>query len=410
MSNLGLNAYRRVLSVPGASLFSATGLVARLPLSMESLGIVLLVVAQTGSYGLAGSLAAASTIANAVAAIVQGRFLDRVGQPRMLPPLIAVWALAVAGLVVSVDAEWARWTAFACAVVMGATLPPIGTCVRARWSHVVSDPRELQTAYALESVVDEAVFIAGPIVITVLATAWDPAAGMATMVVAGVGGTLFLAAQRSTSPPPHPRVEAAGDQPRMPWRTVVPLVVVAAALGGLFGSAEVATVAFAEERHAVGLTGMLLALWALGSLLAGILVGAVQIRRSLAFQVKADTFALMCGMAPLAFIEPVWLMAVALFIAGFAIAPGLIAALTLVQQSVPGARLSEGMAFVHTGLAAGVAPGAAFGGVVIDAADSSAAYLVSVACGLVAAAAAQALPHPSPIRQRSTGASEPLEP
>ncbi len=390
-----LTAYRRVLSVPGALLFSATGLVARLPLSMESLGIVLLVVAETGSYSLAGALAATTTVANAGAAIVQGRLLDRIGQTRVLPPLIVAWGFAVACLVLSVMGDWSRWTAYVAAAAMGGLLPPIGTCVRARWAHVVTDARPLQTAYALESVVDEAVFITGPILITALATLWDPAAGMAAMVVAGVGGTLFLASQRATTPPPHPRMEAVGDRPRMPWRTIAPLGVVALALGGLFGSAEVATVAFAEERDAAPLTGALLALWALGSLLAGVLVGAVQIRRSLAFQVKADTFALMCGMAPLALIGPVWLMGLALFVAGFAIAPGLIAALTLVQQTIPAARLSEGMAFVHTGLAAGVAPGAAFGGLVIDAADSAAAYVVSAGCGMVAALAAQSLPRSS---------------
>jgi MFS family permease len=387
-----LTAYRRILAVPGALLFSATGLVARLPLSMESLGIVLLVVAETGSYGLAGSMAAATTIANAVASILQGRYLDRLGQPRVLPPLILLWGVAVACLVASVHADWPRWTAFLPAVFMGLCLPPIGTCVRARWSHVVTEPRALQTAYALESAVDEAVFIAGPIVITALATAWDPAAGLGAMVVAGVGGTLFLAAQRSTSPPAHPRAAAVADRPRMPWRTVAPLTVVAVALGGLFGSAEVATVAFAQERDAAGMTGVLLALWALGSLLAGLLVGAVQIRRSLAFQVKVDTFALTCGMVPLAFIGPVWLMGLALFVAGFAIAPGLIAALTLVQQTVPAARLSEGMSFVHTGLAAGLAPGAAISGLVVDAAGGSAAYVVSVCAGVVAALAAQTLP------------------
>jgi predicted MFS family arabinose efflux permease len=359
---------------------------------METLGIVLLVVAKTGSYGLAGLLAAATTIANAVAAIGQGRYLDRLGQPRVLPPLIVVWGSAVAGLVVSVEGGWPRWSAFLAAVAMGLTLPSIGTCVRARWAHVVTDPRELQTAYALESAVDEAVFVAGPILVTALATGWDPAAGLGAMVVAGVGGTLFLAAQRATSPPPHPRGAAIGDRPRMPWRTVLPLVVVAVALGGLFGSAEVATVAFAEERGARGATGVLLALWGLGSLLAGLLVGAVHIRRSLAFQVKAFTIALTCGMAPLALIGPVWLMGAALFVAGFAIAPGMIAALTLVQQTVPAARLTEGMAFVHTGLAAGLAPGAAIGGVVVDAAGGSAAYVVSAAAGLVAALAAQTLP------------------
>src|SRR5215207_5399485 len=138
LSGSMLTAYRRILAVPGALLFSATGLVARLPLSMETLGIVLLVVAETGSYGLAGSLAAATTIANAVASILQGRYLDQIGQPRVLPPLIVLWGTAVAGLVVSLYADWPRWVSFAAAVVMGLTLPPIGTCVRARWSHVIA--------------------------------------------------------------------------------------------------------------------------------------------------------------------------------------------------------------------------------------------------------------------------------
>jgi MFS family permease len=387
-----LTAYRRILAVPGALLFSATGLVARLPISMQSLGIVLLVVGVTGSYGLAGSIAGATTIANAVASIMQGRYLDRLGQSRVLPPLILTWGLALLILVVAVQAGWPRWTAFACAVVVGLALPSVGTCVRARWSYVLREPREVQTAYALESVVDEAVFITGPILVTALATAWHPVAGLAAAVVAGVGGTLFLAAQRTTEPPGHPLVESVADRPRMPWRVVVPLAVVALALGSLFGSAEVATVAFAEERGAPGLTGVLLALWALGSLLAGVITGAVHWTKGPALRLKVGITALTCGMFPLVLVEPVWVMGVALFLAGFAIAPSLIATLSLVEQTVPAARLTEGMAVIHTGLAAGLAPGAAICGVVVDAAGASPGYLVSAFAGLVGAVAALTLP------------------
>jgi predicted MFS family arabinose efflux permease len=397
-----LTSYRRVLSVPGALRFSATGLVARLPISMEGLGIVLLVVAVTGSYGFAGAVAAAATIANALVAVLQARYVDRLGQTRVLPPLILVWAAAVAALVLTVHGEWPHWTSYASAVVVGLTLPPVGTCVRARWAYVLDEPAQVRTAYALESAADEAVFIIGPILVTALATAWDPVAGLAAMVVAGLGGTLYLAAQRSTSPPPHRKVTTVEDRPRMPWRTVVPLGVVALALGALFGSAEVATVAFATERGHQGVTGVLLALWSLGSLLAGVIVGAVQVGRSLAFQVRADTIALTCGMAPLVLIEPIWLMGVALFVAGFAIAPGLIAAFSLVQRSVPAARLTEGMAVVHTGLAAGLAPGAAIGGHVIDAAGASAAFVVPAAAGLVASLAAQTLPRTRPQHPPAT--------
>jgi MFS family permease len=398
-----LTTYRRILAVRGAALFSATGLVARLPISMETLGIVLLVVGVTDSYGYAGALAGATTVANAAATVIQGRAIDRLGQRRVLPALICLWGLALAALVVSVHGEWPRWTAFALAAAVGLMLPPVGTCVRARWSHVLDEPRQVQTAYALESVVDEAVFITGPILVTFLATAWDPVAGLAVAVVAGVGGTLFLAAQRATEPPGHPRIEAVEDRPRMPWRTVVPLTVVAMALGSLFGSAEVTTVAFAQEAGHEGVTGLLLALWALGSLLAGVITGAIQWKGGPSLRLKVGTVALALGMAPLALIEPVWLMGAALFLAGFAIAPSLIATLSSVEQAVPSARLTEGMSFIHTGLSAGLAPGAALSGVVVDAAGASPAYLVSVGAGVVAALAAQTLPrrHPHGLANRT---------
>lgn len=65
-----LDTYRRVLSLPGALAFSLSGLLGRLPISMISLGIVLLVSERTGSYSLAGSVSAAYIVANATVAVL----------------------------------------------------------------------------------------------------------------------------------------------------------------------------------------------------------------------------------------------------------------------------------------------------------------------------------------------------
>jgi predicted MFS family arabinose efflux permease len=88
-------------------------------------------------------------------------------------------------------------------------------------------------------------------------------------------------------------------------------------------------------------------------------------------------------------------MAVVLLVGGFAIAPTLIATFTLTEESVPPGRRTEGMAIMQTGLVAGVAPGAALAGVVIDAHGASAAYLISLLAGGVSALAALALPVPA---------------
>ena len=390
-----LTTYRRVLSRPGTLRFSATGLVARLPISMAGLGIVLLVSTRTGSYGVAGAVSAAFTAVNAGLAILQGRLIDRLGQRRVLSVAATVFGGSVALLIATVEAGLPIATTYVCAGLAGGALPQIGSSVRARWSHVLDEARDVQTAFAIEAVVDEAVFMTGPIIVTVLATAWDPAAGLVVAVLACLGGTLALCAQRSTEPPASGPSRSTGDRPGLPWPTVVPLAVVSAALGTLFGGAEVTTVAFAGEHGQKGWSGVLLALWALGSLLAGLLTGAITWQRGPDVRVRWGAFAMFCAMVPLHFVDSVPVMGLVLLVDGFAIAPTLIATMSLTEATVPSGRLNEGMAIMQTGLVAGVAPGAMLAGVVIDAHGASAAYLVSAAAGLVAVLAALSLPRTS---------------
>jgi MFS family permease len=395
-----LSSYRRVLATPGALLFSATGLVGRLPISMAGLGIVLLVQAGTGSYGVAGAVAAVYLVANAICAILQGRFIDSWGQRLVLTLLAVAFGCGMTLLGVAVEADWPRPVIYVAAALAGATLPNIGSCVRARWTHVLDGGPGLPTAFALESVVDEMVYIVGPILVTVLATLVDPVLGVAAAAAAGAFGSLAFAAQRRTEPPAQPHDRDAGVRPRMPWRTVLPVSVVCAALGILFGAAEVTTVAFADEHGHKGWSGGLLAVWALGSLVSGLISGAISWRRPTSFRVRVGAVGMAFAMAPLSLIDSIPLMGFFLFLGGFAIAPTMVATITLVQESVPPSRLNEGIAIIQTGIVAGVAPGAALSGVLVDARGASAAYLVSLAAGTVAALAALTLP-----RQRTQAPS-----
>ena len=385
-------SYRRILGHPGALRFSMAGLFARLPISMVGLGIVLLVSAATGRYGVAGAVSAAYMFANAGLAILQGRLLDRFGQGRVLAVACLAFGAAVALLVLAVQADWPVGTTYVFAALAGGCLPQVGSSVRARWSYVLDEPAEVQTAYALEAVLDEAVFILGPIIVTVLATAWHPVAGIAVAVVACVGGTLWFTSQRATEPPAHEHTGTSGPRGDMPWPTVVPLAVVCAALGVLFGAAEVTTVAFADEQGHKAVSGALLALWAFGSLTSGVVTGAIHWRRGPSVRVRWGALAMACAMSPLSFVGSLPLMGLTLFVAGFAIAPTMIAAMSLTEEVVPSGRLTEGMAIMQTGLVAGVAPGATLSGLVVDHQGASAAYLVSVAAGTVAALAGLAIP------------------
>ena len=314
--------YRQVLGVPGALRFSASALVARLPIAMDTIGIVLLVTGVGRSYGLAGALSASYLIAAAALAIPQARLVDRLGQGRVLTVVVLAFAVAMTSFVIVVQSGGPQWAAFACVLLAGGAFPQVGSCVRTRWSNVLAERAEIDTAYALESAVDEVVFMTGPILVTVLATTWHPVAGLATAIVAGTGGTLFFAAQRSTAPAPTPRVR--GVRPaRLRMRVMGPVCVVGLALGTLFGAAEVSTVAFASSRGLEGYAGLLLALWALGSLIAGVATGLVTWRIGPATRLRYGAVGMFVAMLPLSLIGSMWVMGGWLFVAGFAIAPTL---------------------------------------------------------------------------------------
>ncbi|MBO0846683.1 MAG: MFS transporter [Nocardioides sp.] len=393
--------YHRILSVPGAVRFSGSALVARLPIAMDTIGIVLLVTGVGHSYGLAGALSAAYLVSAAVLAIPQARLIDRLGQTPVLTTAAVVFAVAMTSFMVVVQSGGPVWAAYLCVMVAGAAFPQVGSCVRARWSHVLEERADVDTAYALESAIDEIVFMSGPILVTVLATAWHPIAGLGSAIVTGTTGTLFFAAQRSTAPVPHPRPRGT-RLARIPLRAMAPVCVVGLALGALFGAAEVSTVAFSVSRDREDLAGLLLALWAAGSMIAGVITGIVHWRVGPATRLRWGALAMAFAMAPLSLIGSMWVMGAWLFVAGFAIAPTMVATLSLVEQTVPHSRLTEGMAIVETALVAGVAPGAALAGRIIDSHGASTAYLVSLVSGVVAALVALTLRDPdvSPERDR----------
>jgi MFS family permease len=385
--------YRAVLGRPGALRFSLGAMVARLPISIDTLGIVLLVTGLSRSYGLAGALAAAYTVSNGGMSVVQGRLFDRLGQSRVLPVVASIFGVAVVVLVACLESGWPDPVAFVAAAVAGGAYPPIGSCVRARWSHVLTgQPAEVQTAYALESVIDEVIFVIGPTVATVLATQWHPWAGLGLALVSGVPGTLLLAAQRDSQPVPHRARQVATSRADMPWPPVILLGAVSFALGSLFAAAEVSTVAFSAEQHAKPYAGVLLACWAAGSMVAGLLTGTLRWRREPIRRVRLGCLLLALVMVPMALVGSMPVMGMVLFVAGFGVAPTLIAVLSLIEQGVPAGRLTEGIAITHTGLAAGLAPGAALAGLVIDGHGASPSYLVALGGGVVAAIVSLALP------------------
>jgi MFS family permease len=400
-----LQPYRTVLSRPGTLAFSTTGVVARLPMSMVAIGIVLMVSGLYGSYGLAGQVAAAHVVAHAVCAPQLARWVDRHGQARVMRPAVTFAAASLAALVATASVGGPVWLLFLTAALSGAGAGSIGALVRARWSHALDDPRQVHTAYSLESALDELVFVVGPIVVTLLATSVAPQAGLVLPVVAMLVGGLAFLAQGRTEPPTALHAVVGGRLDVLRSAGMLVLVVVFIAMGTIFGATDVATVAFAEEQGRKGAAGLVLAVFALGSLLSGLGYGARQWAGPLWRRFTLSVVLLAVGVSLFFLVDGLLALAGVMFVTGFAIAPSLITGNGLVQELAPPGRLTEGLTWVSTSLGVGVAIGASVGGALIDRDGAHGGFLV--VAGAAAAAVVATLAGSRTLRRGRRPAVEP---
>ncbi|WP_042393820.1 MFS transporter [Streptacidiphilus carbonis] len=381
-----LSTYRRIFDAPGSLAFSAAGFVSRMPLSMTGIGVVTMLSTLRGDYGLAGAVSATLALSAAALGPQVSRHVDRYGQARVILPAtgIAVAAMGVLLLCARFDAP--AWTLFAAAVPAGC-MPSMGSLVRARWALIYRGSPSLHTAYAFESVVDEIVFIIGPILSVGLCTAVFPEAGPLAAILLLLTGVLLFAAQRGTEPPLHPvSLERSGSALRTPGLWVLVLTFVG--VGTIFGSVDVVTVAFADHLHHKALSSVVLSVYALGSCVAGVVFGALKLHGPLSRRFLLGILTMAVSMLPLLFVKNLVALAAALFVAGLSISPTMVTTMGLVERIVPASKLTEGMTWTTTGLAVGVALGSSAAGWVVDGAGAAAGYWVTVAAGCFAAATA----------------------
>ncbi|MCK8675930.1 MFS transporter [Streptomyces lichenis] len=378
------SSYRAIFAAPGTVSFSAAGLLGRMPLAMMGLGVMTMISEITGRYGLAGSLSATMAVSAAVLGPQVSRLVDRHGQRRVLRPTVLVSLVAAAGLVTCAQLRLPDWTLFVFAAAVGC-VPSVGAMTRARWAVLYRHaPRELHTAYSFESVVDEICFIFGPIIAVGLSTTWFPAAGPVLAGAFLAVGVWWLTAQRATEPEPHPVEQHSGGS-ALRSRGLQVLVAAFVATGAIFGSVDVVTVAFAEAEGRKAASSLVLAVYALGSCLAGAVFGLLHLKGEAHRRWLVGVCAMAVSMIPLQLAGNLPVLAVALFVAGLAIAPTMVTTMALVETHVPRSKLTEGMSWTSTGLAVGIALGASTGGWVVDAYGAAAGYTVPGVSGVLAA-------------------------
>ena len=368
--------YRSVLSQPGCARVFATALLGRLPQGMSSLAILLLVRGATQSYAVAGVAVGAYALASAAAAPLQGRLVDRYGRIRVLAPCSVLQAGALVGLVIAAQDHAGDAAQVALAGLAGAFQPPIAPAVRALLREVLDDPEVRETAYSLESVIQELIWITGPLLVAIVIALVSPAGAVLVIgAVCIVGTVLFVRtplAGGSGRPSTGQSRTSALSIPEL--RALLgPITLTGMALG----ATEVGLPSLALHAGSRPASGLLLALWSVGSMTGGLWYGSRRWRAPLITRYRGLLLVAVACAAPLILARTIPEGMVCSVLAGLAIAPVFSCQYALIGRVVtPGAE-TEAFAWVGAALVGGLAAGSALGGVMIAAAGVSAPFVIA---------------------------------
>ncbi|MBB5869489.1 MFS family permease [Allocatelliglobosispora scoriae] len=390
--------YRGLVRVTGPG-FLGLSFLARLPAAMGPLGVITLVAVATGSFAVAGAVAAAYGIGAALGGPVVGALADRHGQRLVGAVAALIDAAALVAVVVAVRTGATPVVVGLLAAAAGFATPQVGPLVRVRWAALLGDrgeQRNLPTAFSYEGAADELSYMAGPALVGLVAVLGSPSAPLLVAAGLTVAAAVPFALHR-TAPPVVRAPRAAAVAVRLPIAAVIALVVAMVAIGAVFGATQTGVTAYASSVGASGSAGLIYAVLGVGSAIAGLATAWIPARIGLLTRYVVAAIALAAGGALLV-VMPGTLVGVlvAMAVIGVVSAPYLISVYGVANAITPARRAGTVMTLLASGVVAGVALGAAAAGRLADSHGYQAAFLLPLLAG--AAALALALASLRPLR------------
>jgi MFS family permease len=356
------------------------------------LSIALLVHVQrvTGSFAAAGLATGAYGAAIGLGGPLLGRLADRRGQHGVLLASGGATALQLVVLAL-LPAGAPTVLLVALAAGIGFARPPVGPCLRAALPRLVPDGGAMRRVYAVEASAAELTFIAGPPLALAIATAWSTRTALAGAGIVLFVATVVFALQSADGTGMRPTGEVH-TTPAVPTSragsltspAIVALIMVLSGVGIAFGAVEVSVTAAATQLGGTIGAAPLLSLWAVGSLIGGLLTARIGAERLglgtvvAALAVSHTALALGVGSAPL--------LGLIILLAGATIAPSYTVIYAIAGDAAPEGTATEAFAWLATAISVGAAVGAAIAGAAVDQAGPTAGFLVGGVGGLLAVA------------------------
>ncbi|MEE1754484.1 MFS transporter [Streptomyces sp. SP18CS02] len=358
------NPYGTVLCAPHVARLLGGTLVGRLPNGMAPVAILLWTTANGGGLAFGGVLSALYALASALSQPVKGRLLDRYGHPAVHTPAAVLNSALLLALPLA-GPHGGPALATVVTVAAGASAPALETGLRSLWPSVVPDPRLRHAALSLDTGTQGLLYIAGPLLVAVLASVHSPSLALVAAAVLGLSGSAVV-----VSAPPsrrrRPAAPAGGSSGRLAGSGLVLLFVSLSGVGFAIGALSVWSVAMADHNGTGMLAGSLPAAFFAGSLLGGLLYGRRTWPGTAVGQLRAGAALFLAGWLPLLALTSSYAATVAVAVPGAFLTVVMASASVSIDNLTPAGRNSEGYAWLLLSIGAGQAVGTALAGRLVD--------------------------------------------
>ncbi|HWL60578.1 MAG TPA: MFS transporter [Microbacteriaceae bacterium] len=373
-----MSGYRELLRSPGVGRILTAQLAARLPAGMLSLTLLIHIEVLHGSYGAAGLVLAAMSVGQGIAGPLTTRWM---GRWHMRPVLALTTLVCVGAITVLALVDLSIWAAMVVGFVGGLALPPVSAAVRTIYPKIVP-AQQLTPLFSLDAAAQELIWVMGPVLAIFVATQISPV--IALLIAAGLmllGGIWFIVSpELGRIRIPRPRGSIGGVLKN-------PVVLIATVAGFLLvancAALEAAVVSIYGDSGAE--SGIIIAVWSLGSLVGGLLLGRMALTR---WSLAQRFFIILVGCALAMVWLDFWWLSASLFLSGLGLAPAMAAMSAQVSSSVRFSETAESFGWVNTGQLIGAALGSAVAGFLIDGIGSIGGFFAAVGLILIALALA----------------------
>ncbi len=364
-----MKSYLDLLRTPGVARIIAAQLTARFPGGMLSLAYLLHVERVHDSYGAAGLVLAATSIGQAIAGPLTSRWMGVWGMRKVLILTLVVCTGAILSIAIfPMSVPMYMIVGF----IGGLSTPPVQPAVRTIYPKMVNS-RQLTPLFSLDASAQEIIWVAGPVITTLIATQISTQTAIFVAAAFLVGGGIWFISSPDVGRVRIPRSKRSFGTV-LTRRPVLLATITGFLLVGACAAIEAGVVAV--FGHGGPEAGIVLGIWAIGSLAGGLSLGHVPIGP---WALARRMFLVFAGMALASIWLNFWWLAGALLIAGIGIAPALAVIFAIVSSSVKFSDTAEAYGWVGTGQLIGAAIGSAIAGFLIDSNGAIGAFWAAIA-------------------------------